>query len=87
MYGSEGLVENLKWSLDRIMESYKDNTSDKVVEKLVATLFLESGVPLVLKMMLDIHMGNLNGLNHLIKLSISAVFFFVERVGWKCIHG
>ena len=69
------------------MNSCKNNPSDKVREKLVATLSLESDIPLVLKMMLDIHMGNLNGLNHLIKAPISAEFRSVERVGWKCIHG
>ena len=55
-YGTEATVENLAWSADRILDTCDDNLRDKVREGLVGVPPLESGGPLVLKLMFDVVM-------------------------------
>ena len=50
------MVENLAWSSDRILNTYKDSLRDRVCEGLVGVSELESGGPLVLKKTLGIVM-------------------------------
>jgi len=56
MYGSSATVENIAWSADRILSTCGDALWDKVREQLVGVSALESGKPLVLKIMLGIVM-------------------------------
>lgn len=55
-YGTEATVENLAWSADRILDTCDDNLHDKVREGLVGVPPLESGGPLILKLMFDVVM-------------------------------
>ena len=49
-------MENMSWSTEHILNKYEDPLQDKIREGLVGVSELESGGPLVLKLMLDVVM-------------------------------
>ena len=53
-YGAGQMVENISWSGDRIINTYKEPLRDRIREGLIDVCPLELGGPLVFKLMIDI---------------------------------
>ena len=56
MYSTDGLAESFAWEADRILNSCEDSLRNKVREILLGISLLESGGPLMIKIMLNIVM-------------------------------
>jgi len=62
-------VENLTWFSDRILQTYEEPLRNKILEGIVGILLMESGGPLILKLMIEIIMDVNNSALHTLTTS------------------
>ena len=73
-FGTEYLVENLSWSSVRILQTCEESRRNKILEGTVGISPMESGGPLILKLMLDIIMDVDNSVLRVLTTSLQTLW-------------